>query len=71
MALRKQDINLLYKSRWFIRDLSNSLSQLRPNLPPKMRVYHGAVLPRESFNKLQHIVRQRTFVSTFGYLSTS
>ncbi|CAF3346187.1 unnamed protein product [Rotaria socialis] len=71
MALRKQDINLLYKSRWFIRDLSNILSRLRPQLPPTMRVYHGAVLPRESFNKLQHIVRQRTFVSTFGYLSTS
>ncbi|CAF4483695.1 unnamed protein product, partial [Rotaria sp. Silwood2] len=51
--------------------LSQPLTELRQKLPATLRVYRGAVLPRESFNKLKHIVRQRTFVSTFGYLSTS
>ncbi|CAF0791750.1 unnamed protein product [Rotaria sordida] len=70
-ALRQQNINLLYKCRHFIRDLSQALTELQPNLPATLRVYRGTVLPRESFNKLKYIVRQRTFVSTFGYLSTS
>ncbi|CAF1314337.1 unnamed protein product [Rotaria sp. Silwood1] len=70
-ALRRQDIDLLYKCRHFIRDLSQALTELRQKLPATLRVYRGAVLPKESFKKLKHIVRQRTFVSTFGYLSTS
>ncbi len=70
-ALRQQDIDLLYKCRHFIRDLSNKLTELRQKLPTTLRVYHGVVLPRESFKKVKHIAHQRTFVSTFGYLSTS
>jgi tetratricopeptide (TPR) repeat protein len=70
-ALRRQDIDLLYKCRLFIRDLSQALTELRQDLPAGLRVYRGTVLSRESFDKLKHIVRQRTFVSTFGYLSTT
>jgi tetratricopeptide (TPR) repeat protein len=70
-ALRRQDIDLLYKCRHVIRDLSQALTELQQKLPVSLRVYHGAVLPRESFNKLKHTARQRTFVSACGYLSTS
>ena len=70
-ALRQQDIDLVYKCRHFIRDLSQALTELQKSLPATLKVYRGAVLSTESFKKLKHIVRQRTFISTFGYLSTS
>ena len=70
-ALRRQDIDFLYKCRHFIRDLSNRLSGLRQELITPLTVYRGAILSKEIFNELKHAARQGGFVSTFGYLSTS
>lgn len=70
-ALRQQDIDLLYKYRHFIRDLSQALTQSKLSLSDTLRVYRGTVFSRENFNKLKHVARRGNFVSTFGYLSTS
>ena len=70
-ALRKQDIDLLFKCRQFVRDLSNWLTEERRKKPFAALVYRGAYLPKESFNKLKYAARERAIVSTNGYLSTS
>ena len=72
-ALRTEDIELLYKFRYFISDLSRQLSKefeiLCDSYSSKICFYRGVILSKEEIEKLKNNVGQ--LISTNGYLSTS
>ncbi|UJR20180.1 hypothetical protein I4U23_023312 [Adineta vaga] len=72
-ALRTEDIELLYKFRYFISDLSKNLFQehllLKQTLDGKLKFYRGVKLANDEAKKLKDNVGQ--LISTNGYFSTS
>ena len=72
-ALRTEDMDQLYKFRFFISDLSEILARehekLLSSMEEKIVVYRGAKLDKEEFDKLKQ--NQGKLISTNGYLSTS
>ncbi|CAF1082646.1 unnamed protein product [Rotaria sordida] len=72
-ALRIEDIDLLYKFRFFISDLSENLRYEHEKILLSQEkifdVYRGIKLTREEFNKLKE--NQGKFISINGYLSTT
>ncbi|CAF1482742.1 unnamed protein product, partial [Rotaria sp. Silwood1] len=72
-ALRTEDIELLYKFRFFIGDLSESLQCQHKNIVESeeqiLNVYRGTTLDREEVQKLKQ--NKEKLISTNGYLSTS
>ncbi|CAF2988578.1 unnamed protein product, partial [Rotaria sp. Silwood2] len=72
-ALRTEDVDLLYKFRFFIGDLSGSLQCQHEKIVKSeekiLNVYRGVILDREEFDKLKE--NQEKLISTNGYLSTS
>ncbi|UJR08021.1 hypothetical protein I4U23_012299 [Adineta vaga] len=72
-ALRTEDIDLLYKFRYFIIDLSTNLfkeNQLSKELnDSELKLFRGVKLSREEAQKLEDNVGK--LISTNGYLSTS
>ncbi|CAF3225635.1 unnamed protein product [Rotaria socialis] len=72
-ALRTEDIDLLYKFRFFIGDLSKNLQQAHEKLLSSkekiVNVYRGVQLGKAEFEKLKQ--NQGKLISTNGYLSTS
>jgi tetratricopeptide (TPR) repeat protein len=72
-ALRTEDMDLLYRFRFFISDLSGSLAHEQEKIlssdEEMLTVYRGAKLDQEEFDKLKE--NQGKLISTNGYLSTS
>ncbi|CAF1384583.1 unnamed protein product [Rotaria sordida] len=72
-ALRTEDIDLLYKFRFFIGDLSETLQRQHEKIllseEKILNVYRGVKLDKEEFIKLKE--NQGKLISTNGYLSTS
>ncbi|CAF2400065.1 unnamed protein product [Rotaria sp. Silwood2] len=72
-ALRTEDIDLLYKFRFFIGDLSENLQRLHEKIllseEKLLNVYRGVKLDKEEFIKLKE--NQGNLISINGYLSTS
>ncbi len=66
-ALRKQDIDLLFLFRFFIRDIHKQLEQLQCLTP--LRVYRGQVISNNELELLKTSVGQ--FISMNSFLSTS
>ncbi|CAF3891911.1 unnamed protein product, partial [Rotaria sp. Silwood1] len=72
-ALRTKHIDLLYKLRFFIGDLSENLQREHEKILLSneniLNVYRGVKIQKEEFNKLKE--NQGKLISTNGYLSTS
>ena len=72
-ALRSEDLDQLHTFRFYIRDLSQTLSREHQKLllsdETRLLLYRGAVLGKEEFEKLRESVGRT--ISTNGYLSTS
>ncbi|CAF0891661.1 unnamed protein product, partial [Didymodactylos carnosus] len=70
-ALRVQDVDILFKLRFFIKDLHQQLEQLRSqnNETGTLTVYRGQAMVKEEFNKLQNHIGG--FLSMNNFLSTS
>ncbi|CAF3733344.1 unnamed protein product [Rotaria sordida] len=72
-ALRTKDIHLLYKLRFFIRDLSENLQREHEKIlfsnETTLNVYRGIKLSKEEFDKIKQ--NQGKLISTNGYFSTS
>ncbi|CAF0815539.1 unnamed protein product [Rotaria sp. Silwood1] len=72
-ALRTEDIDLLYKFRFFIGDLSENLQRQHKKIllseEKILNIYRGAKLDKEEYIKLKE--NQGKLISTNGYLSTS
>ena len=72
-AMRIGDIHQLYRFRYFIGDLSQSLAHEHEKLlnsnEETIIVYRGARLDKDEFDKLKE--NQGNLISTNGYLSTS
>jgi len=72
-ALRTEDINLLYKFRFFIGDLTDALRQEHTRLfyskEDSLTVYRCVQLKKQEFDQFKE--NQSKLISTNGYLSTS
>ncbi|CAF3835767.1 unnamed protein product [Rotaria sp. Silwood1] len=73
-ALIIKDIDLLYKLRYFIRDLSANFQYEHEKIfllnEQILNVYRGIKLNKDEFNKLKNN-NQEKFISINGYLSTT